>query len=202
MLETLDLPRIAHLKNGQGVTLVRAEAADGPALLRFYCDMPEEDRLVLKDDVTTADWLDRFLAKLSSNEAISVIGKVGGEVRGEGTLYRTSFGWSRHVGEIRLNVARSVRGQGLGLELARHIVKLAIDSGIDKLVAHMVDSQVAAKSTFEKIGFHREAELQGHVTDIQGKRRNLLVYANDVSHVWSAMDALLGSDFRPDRAIR
>ena len=202
MIEALSLPRIAHLKNGQGVTLVRAEAADGLALRRFYCDMPEEDRLVLKDDVTTADWLDRFLAKLSNSEAISVIGKVGGEVRGEGTLYRTSFGWSRHVGEIRLNVARSVRGQGLGLELARHIVKLAIDSGIDKLVAQMVDSQAAAKRTFEKLGFHREAELQGHVTDIQGKRRNLLVYANDVSHVWSAMEALLGSDFRPDRAVR
>lgn len=201
VLEPLGLPRIAHLKNGQGATLIRADAADGPALLRFFRRMPEEDRLVLKDDVTTSDWQDRFVAKLDSGEAIGVIGKIGGEIRGEATLYRTRFGWSRHVGEIRLNVAPSMRGQGLGLELARNIVKLAIESGIDKLVAHMVESQVAARRTFEKLGFHREAELVGHVTDVQGKRRNLLVYANDVSHVWSAMEALLG-DFRPDRATR
>jgi RimJ/RimL family protein N-acetyltransferase len=200
-MDALELPCIAHLKNGKGATLSLATAGDGPALLSFYRAMPEEDRLVLKEDVTTADWLDRFLQKLSSGEAISIIGKVGGEIRGEATLHRTFHGWSRHVGEIRLNVDRAARGQGLGLELARQIVKSAIDAGIDKIVAHMVESQVAAKRTFEKLGFHKEAELPGHVTDIHDKRRDLLIYANDVSHIWSAMESMLG-DFRPDRATR
>ncbi len=200
-METLDLPCIAHLKNGKGATLSLAEASDGPGLLQFFRAMPEEDRLALKEDVTTADWLDRFLSKLATGEAVSVVGKVAGEIRGEATLHRTLHGWTRHVGELRLNVDRAARGQGLGLELARHIVKLAIDTGIDKLVAHMVDSQLAAKRTFEKLGFHKEAELPKHVTDIHGKRLDLLIYANDVSHIWSAMESLLG-DFRPDRANR
>jgi len=200
-MDALDLPCIAHLKNGKGATLVLAEASDGPGLLKFYRAMPEEDRIVLKEDVTTADWLDRFLLKLASGEAISILGKVGGEIRGEATLHRTFHGWSRHVGEIRLNVDRAARGQGLGLELARHVVRRAIDAGIDKVVAHMVDSQASAKRTFEKLGFHKEAELPGHVTDIHGKRLDLLIYANDVSHIWSAMESLLG-DFRPDRATR
>lgn len=195
------LPCIAHLRDGRGVTIALAGASDGGELLRFYQAMPAEDRLVLKDDVTTAAWLDGFLAALRRGQAISVIARVDGEIRGEATLYRTLHGWSRHVGEIRLNVAPALRGQGLGLELARHVVKLAIDHGIDKLVAHMVESQVAARRTFEKLGFHREAELPGHVTDIRGKRRDLLIYANDVSHVWAAMESLLG-DFRPDRAAR
>jgi RimJ/RimL family protein N-acetyltransferase len=200
-METLELPCIVPLRNGKSAALALAERSDGGELLRFYRAMSEEDRLVLKDDVTTADWLDRFLAKLRSGEAISVIGKVGGEIHGEATLYRTLHGWSRHVGEIRLNVDRAARGQGLGLELARQIVKLAIDRGIDKLVAHMVQSQIAARRTFEKLGFHKEAELPGHVQDIHGKKRDLLIYADDVSHVWSAMESLLG-DFRPDRATR
>ena len=200
-MDALDLPCITHLKNGKGATIALAVAGDGPDLLKFYRAMPQEDRLVLKEDVTTSDWLNRFLLKLASGEAISVVGKVGGEIRGEATLHRTFHGWSRHVGEIRLNVDRAARGQGLGLELARHLVKRAIDAGIDKIVAHMVDSQAAAKRTFEKLGFHKEAELPGHVTDIHGKRRDLLIYANDVSHIWSAMEAMLG-DFRPDRATR
>jgi ribosomal protein S18 acetylase RimI-like enzyme len=200
-METVELPQIVRLKSGKGATLDRAAPGDGPGLLQFFRSMAEEDRLVLRDDVTTSDWLDRFLAKLSSGEAISVVGKIGGEIRGEATLHRALTGWTRHVGEIRLNVDRADRGQGLGLILARHIVKLAIDAGIDKLVGHMVESQIAAVRTFEKLGFHKEAELSGHVTDIRGKRRNLLIYANDVSHVWSAMETLLG-DFRPDRAPR
>jgi len=200
-METLELPCIVQLHSGKSATLALAVVSDGGELLKFYRAMPEEDRLVLKDDVTTADWLDRFLAKLRSGEAISVIGRVGGEIRGEATLYRTLHGWSRHVGEIRLNVDRAARGQGLGLELARQIVKLAIDRGIDKLVAHMVDSQLAAQRTFEKLGFRKEAELPGHVQDIHGKKHDLLIYADDVSHIWSAMESLLG-DFRPDRATR
>jgi ribosomal protein S18 acetylase RimI-like enzyme len=200
-MEALDLPCIAHLKNGKGATLALAQASDGPGLLQFYRTMPEDDRLVLKEDVTTSDWLNHFLAKLASGEAVSIVGKVAGEIRGEATLYRSLHGWTRHVGEIRLNVDRAARGQGLGLELARHLVKIAIDSGIDKLVAHMVDSQVAAQRTFTKLGFHKEAELSKHVTDIHGKRLDLLIYANDVSHIWSAMEILLG-DFRPDRATR
>jgi RimJ/RimL family protein N-acetyltransferase len=200
-METRELPCIVHLRNGTGATLALVEASDGGDLIRFYRDMPEEDRLVLIDDVTTADWLDRFLAKLRNGQATSVLGRVGGTIRGEATLYRTLHGWTRHVGEIRLNVDRSARGQGLGLELARQIVKLAIDRGIDKLVAHMVESQVAARRTFEKLGFHREAELPGHVTDIHGKKCNLLIYANDVSQIWAAMESMLG-DFRPDRATR
>jgi RimJ/RimL family protein N-acetyltransferase len=200
-VENRELPCIVRLRNGKGAALSLAEASDGGELLKFYRAMPEEDRLVLKDDVTTAEWLDRFLAALRSGEAISVVGKVDGAIRGEATLYRTLHGWSRHVGEIRLNVDRAARGQGLGLELARQIVKLAIDRGIDKLVAHMVESQVAARRTFEKLGFHKDAELPGHVTDIHGKKRDLHIWANDVSQIWAAMESLLG-DFRPDRATR
>jgi RimJ/RimL family protein N-acetyltransferase len=200
-METKQLPCSVHLRNGASADLALAEASDGGDLLRFYRAMPEEDRLVLKDDVTTADWLDRFLAKLRSGEALSVVGRTGGAIRGEATLYRTLHGWSRHVGEIRLNVDRAARGQGMGLELARQIVKLAIDRGIDKLVAHMVESQAAAQRTFERLGFQKEAELPGHVTDIHGKKRDLLVYANDVSQIWASMESLLG-DFRPDRSSR
>jgi hypothetical protein len=96
-METNDLPCIVHLRNGAGATLALAEASDRGDLLRFFRAMPEEDRLVLKDEVTTADWLDRFLAKLRSGDALSVIGRVGGAICGEGTLYRTLSGWSRHV---------------------------------------------------------------------------------------------------------
>ena len=201
MSEDLELPCILRLKNDKVAALSLVGPPEGGGLLEFYRGMSADDRLFLTDDVTTSDWLDRFLAKLARGEAISVIGKVDGKIRGEATLHRTLHGWSRHVGEIRLNVDRSARGQGLGLALARQIVKIATDTGIDKLIAQMVDDQPAAKRTFEKLGFHKEAELPNHVTDIHGKRRNLLIYADDVSHIWSAMESLL-DDFHPNRASR
>ena len=63
-MERDGFPRVAKLKDGSSVEISLASAADGPALLDFYRSLSDEDRLVLKDDVTTPGWLARFLAKL------------------------------------------------------------------------------------------------------------------------------------------
>jgi RimJ/RimL family protein N-acetyltransferase len=64
------------------------------------------------------------------------------------------------------------------------------------MVAQLVESQTAARKTFERLGFRQEAELARQVTDIRGAKRDLLIYANDVSHIWTAMEALV-EDYRP-----
>ncbi|HJX63976.1 MAG TPA: GNAT family N-acetyltransferase [Polyangia bacterium] len=195
-MERDGFPRVAKLKDGSSVEIALASSADGPALLDFYRSLSDEDRLVLKDDVTTPGWLARFLAKLQAGAATSLVARADGRICGEATLHRNLHGWSRHVGEIRLSVASDRRGKGLGYALAGGVVKLAIDLGLEKMVAYFVESQVAARKTFERLGFRKEAELARQVTDIRGAKRNLLVYSNDVSHIWSAMEALV-EDFRP-----
>jgi L-amino acid N-acyltransferase YncA len=197
--DTMDrdgFPRAAKLKDGSSVEISLASAADGSALLDFYRSLSDEDRLVLKDDVTTPGWLARFLAKLESGAATSLVARADGRICGEATLHRNLHGWSRHVGEIRLSVASDRRGKGLGYALAAGVVKLAIDLGLEKMVAQLVESQAAARKTFERLGFRKEAELARQVTDIRGAKRNLLVYSNDVSHIWAAMEALV-EDYRP-----
>jgi putative acetyltransferase len=189
-------PRIAKLKDGSSVEISLASAADGPALLDFYRSLGEEDRLVLTDDVTTPGWLARFLAKLQAGAATSLVARANGRICGEATLHRNQHGWSRHVGQIRLNVSPDRRGKGLGYALAAGVVKLAIDLGLEKMVAYLVESQEAARKTFERLGFRKEAELARQVTDIHGAKRDLLIYANDVSHIWAAMEALVG-DYQP-----
>jgi L-amino acid N-acyltransferase YncA len=195
-MERDGFPHIAKLKDGSSVEISLASAADGPALLEFYRSLSDEDRLVLKDDVTTPGWLARFLAKLASGAATSLVARAKGRICGEATLHRNLHGWSRHVGEIRLSVASDRRGKGLGNTLAAGVVKLAIDLGLEKMVAQLVESQEAARKTFERLGFRQEAELARQVTDIRGAKRDLLIYANDVSHIWSAMEALV-EDYRP-----
>jgi RimJ/RimL family protein N-acetyltransferase len=71
------------------------------------------------------------------------------------------------------------------------LVKLATDQGADKLIVEVVENQVAALRTFAKLGFQQEAVLRGHVKDIRGGRRDLLILSNDVSHIWAAMEALV-----------
>jgi L-amino acid N-acyltransferase YncA len=189
-------PKQVTLKDGSHVRLVPLERTDSKALLDFYRAMPEEDRQVLKDDVTTHDWADRFLDKVERREIVSLIAKHGQKVLGEASLYRTLHGWSRHVGQLRLSVCRSHRRKHLGTELAKALVQIATDLGIEKIVVEVVENQVGARLTFEKLGFHKEAVLARHVMDLVGQKRDLLILSNDVSQIWAAMEAMV-SDFAP-----
>ena len=183
-------PANVTLRDGTAVTITPLEPPCANALLAFYRHLPEEDRLVLKDDVTTPEWAEGFMRKVASKEVVSLIAKAGGKVVGEATLYRTLRGWTRHVGEIRVTVAQAFRRKGLATALASALVKIATDLGIEKIIVQVVDNQVAARRTFEKLGFHKDAVLPHHVMDLTGAKRDLIVLANDVSQIWAAMETV------------
>jgi len=184
-------PRTIHLRDGLTLSVRPTAQGDEAALLAFYRELPQEDRLFLKDDVTTASWAERFIRRIGRGEATSLIAELDGKVLAEATLYRATHGWSTHVGEVRVAVARAYRRKGLATALAGLLVKLATDQGADKIIVEVVENQVAALRTFEKLGFHKEAVLRDHVKDRNGIRRDLLILANDVSHIWAAMEALV-----------
>lgn len=184
-------PRTIHLRDGLTLSVRPTAQGDEAALLAFYRELPQEDRLFLKDDVTTESWAERFIRRIERGEATSLIAELGGTVLAEATLYRATHGWSTHVGEVRVAVARAYRRKGLATALAGLLVKLATDQGADKIIVEVVENQVAALRTFEKLGFHKEAVLRDHVKDRSGIRRDLLILANDVSHIWAAMEALV-----------
>lgn len=182
------------LKDGPKVTLAPLDPEQGKPLRDFYRALPEEERLVLKDDVTSEGWCERFLRKVESREVVSLVARSGQKVVAEASLYRTLYGWSRHVGELRVAVNPDLRRKGLATEMAKALVQLATDLGIEKLIVQVVEHQVAARRIFEKLGFHQEAVLPHHVMDLSGQKRDLLVLTNDVAHIWAAMEALT-SDF-------
>jgi len=192
------LPRIITLQDGRAIELLMLEVSDCFGLVEFYRTLPEQDREVLKDDVTTKEWADRFLRKVATKEIICLVAKDGDKVVGEASLYRTLHGWTRHVGEIRLTIARSHRRQGLGLAMAGTLVKIATDIGIEKLIVSMVENQLGTRRTFEKLGFQKEAVLPRQVKDISGTKRDLIIMANDVSQIWAAMESMI-QDYPPHR---
>ena len=191
-------PIQAPLRDGTEAQIRPMELKDGPGVLDFFRALPEEDRLFLRDDVTRPEWLDRFVHKIDYNSMVPLVAEQGGKIAGTATLYRSLHGWSVHVGEIRLAVARPLQGKGLGTILARELVRIAVDTGIEKMIVSVVDNQVSAKRAFEKLGFRPEAVLKGHVKDIHGSRRDLVILSNDVSHIWEAMESLL-QDYSPSQ---
>ena len=183
-------PKKLVLRDGSTVTLLPLKPRDMEDLLAFYRGLSPEDRLVLRDDVTSPEWAERFHDRLKTGEVISLIARSGGKIVAEATLYRSFFGWTRHVGELRIATAGAARRKGLGTALAGTLVKLATDLSIEKIVIHIVDTQLGARRTFEKLGFHKEASLPRHIMDLDGNKHDMIIMANDVSAIWAAMEVI------------
>ncbi len=189
-------PLSVTLRDGTTVVIKPLDAEEASSVLKFYRALPEEDRLFLRDDVTKPEWLHRFVANIESGEVVSLVAELHGKVVGEASLYRAQHGWTRHVAELRVATAPAVRRSGLGTALARELVKLATRAGVEKMVIQVVENQLGARKMFRRLGFRQEAVLRGHVKDIHGSKRDLIVGANDISHIWDAMESLV-ADFSP-----
>ncbi|MFH1176734.1 MAG: GNAT family N-acetyltransferase [Acidobacteriota bacterium] len=191
-------PTQVTLHDGTQLVVRPLEPQDGPAVHRFFRALPEEDRQYLRDDVTRHDWIERFVRSIDYETVVPFIALQEGEVVGNATLYRSRYGWTKHVAEIRVSVAKAFQRRGLGAALMRLLVRHAISLGLEKMVAHVVDNQVGAKRSLEKAGFRQEAVLKAQVKDIFGIKRDLVVMSNDVSYLWEAMEAMV-ADYSPSQ---
>ena len=191
-----ELPYTTSLRDGASIVISLLGPDGREGLTRFYAGLPEPDRMVLKDDVTTQGWADRFMQKIADGEVLSLVAREGNQVVAEGSLYRSLHGWMRHVGEIRATIAPTRRRQGLGLTLVALLVRIATDFGIEKLMVQTMDSQAGTRQTVEKLGFQVADILPRHVTDLGGHKRDLILMSSDVSQVWSAMEAMM-EDYQP-----
>jgi L-amino acid N-acyltransferase YncA len=170
-------PRTVIVKDDFEVELWPMTADDAPALLEFYRSLPAEDLLYLREDVTTPEAMDRWVEGIESEQVWHLLAGYQGRIVADGELNCSFYGWSRHVGEVRLVVDRAFRGSGLSMVIARELLTQSVDEGLHKVIVQMAVDQQTAIHLFEKLGFHHEAILPEHVQDQDGKLRDLIIMA-------------------------
>jgi len=180
-----EYPKQAKLRDGTPIVLKPFERKDKDALLLFFQKLPEEDRLFLKDDVTDPAVVNRWAIELNYDKVFPILAWKGTEVVADATLHKNTGGWMKHVGTIRIAIARECQRQGMGSILANELFLHALKSGLEKIVAEMMETQEGAKKVFEKLGFKQEAVLRGHVRDQTGVRHDLLILTKDLEEFWA-----------------
>ncbi len=185
-----DYPKEFTLKKGQKVTVRPMVKADQDKLYEFFKNLPEKDRHVLKDDVSKKETIQHWANSLNFDRVLPIVAECEGKIVGDATLHRPLHGWQRHVGEIRVVVAKEYRRMGLATLLCREIFELALKAGLDKIVAEMMADQKEAIRVFQRLGFLKEAVLNQHVMDLLGKKHDLLVMTHHVSDLMEQLSEL------------
>lgn len=173
-------PDTRHI-DGRDVTLRPMTAEDRRAVLDFARKLPEHDLLFLRRDISEESAIDDWVEEIRTGEIFTVLALEGETVLGYATIHRNQLRWTAHVAELRVVVAESARGLGLGRILTQEAFANAVALGIEKMVAQMTMDQKSAIAVFEGLGFRPEALLRDQVKDRAGQKHDLLVLSLDVS---------------------
>ena len=189
MKETPSLGRFDY--NGASVDLRYAGPADALRLHRFAISLPAEDLLFLRRDITDPAEIDGWMREIAQGTTSTVLAVTeGGEVLGYSSVSRASLNWQRHLAELRVLVGPEARGIGLGRALTEAAFKIAVDMGVEKMIAQMTLNQAGALAVFRRLGFRPEALLAEHVIDAEGATHDLVVMAQSVRTFQEALDAI------------
>jgi L-amino acid N-acyltransferase YncA len=181
-------PREVRIEDDR-VTLRFMTPADRETMLAFAQALPAHDLLFLRRDITRPEVVDLWLDDIRRERITTVLAEREGVLVGYATVDRGDVSWSPHVAELRVLVASSMRHRGLGRVLTLEAFLIALDLGVEKMVAQMTADQDGAIAVFKSMGFRTEALLRDHVKDRDGRKLDLLVMAHDVVRFLAQMEA-------------
>ena len=183
-----DYPRTLTLDSNTAVSLRLMTAADADRMVTFARNLPADDLLFLRMDITNPDVVSQWVQNLAAGRTVTVIAEANGAMAGYASLHHPEVTWQRHLSEIRIQVGQHYRSQELGRILAAEIFAIARDLGLRKLMAQMTSDQKGAIATFKRLGFQMEALLQDFVIDRSERTRDLIVMAYDVTGLTAHVD--------------
>lgn len=164
-------------------------AADEAAVLDFARRLPTHDLLFLPRNISEPKVLSAWIKEIERGAIISLLAFKGERVVGCGTLVRDPHSWSPHVGGIRLVTSTDVRGKGVGRVLTQETFALALEAGLERLVAQMTVDQTGAIAIFEGLGFKAEGLLRDHVRDVAGRTHDIVVLGHNVAQFRAQLEA-------------
>ncbi len=181
------------LKDQTEVLIREMTQQDLDRSLSFFAALPAEDRAYLRRDVTQREVVERRTREIDTGAAIRLVALVEDRIVADGSLELSGEAWKRHVGELRLIVARDYQRKGLGILMARELYGLAAGARVEEIIVKMMRPQKAARSIFSKLGFREEAVLPDYVKDLGGRKQDLILMRCDLEALWSEMEDFLAS---------
>jgi L-amino acid N-acyltransferase YncA len=169
------MDKVVKLKDGTEVHIRQMREDDIERSFAFFQDLPAEDRLYLRSDVTRRSVVEDRIKAMAGGLVERLVAEVNGQIVADGSLEVEGHDWKEHVGELRLIVAKAYQGKRLGLLLARELYLLAASKRVEEVMARMMGPQLGARKILQRLGFREETVLPGYVKDLNGAKQDLII---------------------------
>jgi RimJ/RimL family protein N-acetyltransferase len=154
------MERRVLIKDGQELSIRQLSKDDFEASLAFFRELPPEDRVQLRADLTKPEVLKRRLRRVDGGKVKRLVALAGDRIVADAELEHSEGPEGRKAGELRVFVARSHQRRGLGHMMARELYTIASGDGLDELYVNVKADEEAALRIFQRLGFRPEDPLE------------------------------------------
>ena len=148
------------MKDGSRVSLRPMVKEDREKLLEFFRGLDDKDLSFLRNDVRDPAVIDHWVNHIDYHRVFPLVAEADGRIVGDVTLHMRKVGWKRHLGNVRVVVAKDYQGRGLGTLLINEIVELAGEFGLEKLIAEIHLQALGALAPSKRPAFRSRRSLK------------------------------------------
>jgi RimJ/RimL family protein N-acetyltransferase len=143
------------LPDGQRVCLRPLGPRDSESLVALFSSLPNEELMLFRSEVANPEVVASWAEHVDYTRVFPLVAVVDDRIVGNSTLH-LGYGYTRHVAEIRLFLARDYRRRGIGSGMIRTQIEIARKLGLHHLVAEVVANQPQVIHAFTRLGFERQ----------------------------------------------
>lgn len=176
------------LLDGRQVLVRPVIATDLEPLSRFFERLPPSTRQFLRVNTANRSVLTGRVSQIDGECHWRLVAVVEDDIVGDATLDREPFGWTRHVGELRIVLEDAYEPLGLRGILCEQMIEIARESEIEKVQTEVMVERESYVHMLEQQGFKREAVRKAHARGVDGKLHDVVILASDVQEVWRQLE--------------
>jgi len=190
--------RTKYLKDGTAVIVREKTLDDLDASMQFYASMPEQERELMRIDVTDRSVVEGRLMEIEKGNFFRLVAEVEGKFISEAILEDLRYGWMRRTGEIRILILPEFRDTDLARIITREIFLNAARRGLNNLIARVLDGETWMYDTLKKLHFKHEATQKRHAVDLHDNQHDVHLMTFSLSGMWQDIEnAILESIASP-----
>lgn len=160
------------LKDGVSVLIRPATPDDEQRLVDLFAPVSDADFRYLRDNVRDRAVIESWFESLDYSRVLPLLALFKDRVVGQATLH-FRHGPERHIGEVRIFLAKDFRQRGLGTRMLNTLIDLARRKDLDLLLAEVVADQSRVIKAFQKLGFELRCTFEDYFMLPDGDTRDV-----------------------------
>jgi len=194
MVDLSMFPKKSKLDGDREIVIRSLEKSDETELARFMRELPPEERVYFRDDVTNPAVIHGWIHVTSRDKVIPLIALENDKIIASWSLHLSDALWTRHLAHIRGVVDPDYRGFGLAPKMIFHLLTIANQFSIERVVVELVAEQKRLLAKITGLGFQLEAVLKDWAKDHNCKYHDLLILTMRLQPAWKKMEEMI-SDY-------